>query len=86
MIDANGILEALKITPETYEVYLSLPAGHHWDLQKVNNCFIVREKNAEPANWAWFEEKDFHEWFKFDINPPSKEGFTRVVALPEFKD
>jgi hypothetical protein len=78
-------MEALKITPDTYDIYLALPAVSHHPLQMINDCFIVREKNAAPTDWNWFEERDFHKWFKW-VEAPSEDKFSDVITVPEAWD
>lgn len=78
-------MEALKVTPDTYDLYLALPAETHHPLQMINNCFVVREKNAAPGDWSWFEERDFHKYFKW-LEEPSQKSFTTVLTRPEVWD
>ncbi len=74
------VIQALKITPETYNIYLLLPLPSHLDLKLINNKFIVFDTSL-PTGHGWFEKRDFDRFYKV-FGKLSKTKLTPVIKLP----
>lgn len=61
-------ITSLKITPETYAVYLAIPGVLHHPLITVNRTHIVFDPSLRNGV-GYFEERDFHEKYKFITSP-----------------
>lgn len=72
---------ALKITPQTYEVYKNYPGTVHFDLQTVNNVFFVRDEQL-PGGIGYFNKQDFDKFYKALQNPMYFTQFTECMRLP----
>ena len=75
-------LKALKITPQTYPVYLATPGIQHLDLAIINDLFLVWDpEKMVYGGYGWLNEKDFNERYKF-VDTVSFTDFTEIERLP----
>ena len=72
---------ALKINPQTYQVYLDYPGTLHFDLNTVNNTFLVRDKQL-PDGIGYFDKRDFDKFYRATKSPMYLTKFTPCVRIP----
>ena len=75
-------LLALKIVPQSYATYLSLPIPGRFplNLPAVNRHFLVKDPSLPNGPWGLFSELDFRRNYKF-IETPSETRMTKVVPV-----
>lgn len=74
-------ITSLKITPETYPIYLAIPGIVHVPLMNINRMHVVF---LELGKVGYLEEREFHEFYKY-VGAPSLTKPTTVERLP-FKE
>lgn len=72
---------ALKITPQTYQIYLNYPGIEHFDLNKINNTFLVRDETLEDGH-GYFSKLDFDKYYKATRSPLFFRKFTPCIRVP----
>lgn len=73
-------MTALKIIDETYDVYQASGEPNQYPLSLINNMILVKTS----AGWEWYDEDDFHTYYKWVNEPPeSKTEFSPVELLPD---
>lgn len=72
---------ALKITPQTYQVYLDYPGIQHYDLDEVNDQFLVRD-DALPNGYGHFNKRDFDTFYRATRSPMYFKKFTECLRIP----
>lgn len=73
-------ITSLKITPETYLIYLAIPNIVHVPLMNINRMHVI----LELGKVGYLEEREFHEFYKY-VGEPSLTKPTTVERLP-FKE
>ena len=75
-------IKALKITPQTYPVYLATPGIPHLELVTINDLFLVYDPEKMPTGaYGLLNENDFRCRYKF-VDTVSFTDFTEVERLP----
>lgn len=69
---------AMKITEETYDYYLKLPAKTHLELSVVLDAYIVVSVDA-PLAWGWYSYDLFNELYT-EIENWTEGRFTTCIA------
>lgn len=72
---------ALKITPQTYQVYSNYPGIEHLPLSQVNTQFLVRDELLENG-YGYFTKQDFDKYYRALRNPMYFTKFTECVRQP----
>lgn len=76
-------LTALKINNETYPVYQASGEPNQYPLEGVNNMFLVKDATY-ATGWAWFDEEEFHAYYKWVNDPPqSMTEFSPVKVVED---
>jgi len=78
-------LEALKIVPETYEVYVKLVEGFTpIPLRDINQHFLVRNKLT--GKFGWVTPEDFPERYVYVGQPTFDNPWQDIKTIPQFED
>jgi len=67
------MLEAMKITEETYDIYLEMPTENdeaHLDLEYAKGHYVVKDiRDSEVRTWRCISKENFDEKYEFYNNP-----------------
>jgi len=69
-------ITSLKITPETYSIYLTIPGIEHYSLMMVNRMHVI----IQLGKVGYLEEREFHELYKY-VGSPSLTKPTAIERL-----
>lgn len=69
---------AMKITRETYFVYLNQLADRHVDFDKIGGHYLLKD-SANHDDWTWMDKDYFDEHFEF-VKEEDPTGFSWVTV------